>query len=64
MKIVSKLSIIYIIGKYLRTLTKVYPQRNVSSNLGTIDVLIEFCAMMPFVAKNPHGVTESTLHSR
>ena len=55
---VTKLLMRY--GKYLRTLTKVYSQRNFFSNLETIDVLIELCPMVPFVAKVPHGVTVST----
>ena len=57
-KLFQNFSVTY--GKYLRTLTNVYPERNFSSNLGTIDVLIELCPMVPFVAKVLHGVTEST----
>ena len=39
------------------TLSGTFPQ---TTNLGTIDVLIELCPMVPFVAKVPHGVTVST----
>ena len=49
-----------IVSKLLRTLTKVFSDEYLFSNLVTIDVLMELYPMVPLVAKVTHVVSQPT----